>query len=193
MYIKSLGCGLLLLLAGQAQAAWQFVPEDSQATAKVTDITDQGSQVHTHRLSNLEGHISDSGELVIPITLKQLDVVQNLGTLPPWLSDIGKKRLATVATQIDTAWLNSLNVGQSAQHTIALSQEEQRYTQTDHVALTITRTGANRFHVQTTSPVPIDTQAVMQEPNAQTVVSLLGYRQLGNTVPLSLDATLIQQ
>ncbi|MCM5703883.1 hypothetical protein [Larsenimonas salina] len=189
MRIKSMGWGLCLMLAATgAQAAWQIEPGTSHAQAEVT----HDSRTDTVTLDRLGGTITDEGQLTVPLQYNQLDIVRN-ANIPTWLKDKTNQRMATLETTIDPDWLNDLNIGETAHHRIALETKDQRYTTRDHVPITITRNDRTHYQVTTSESVEIKTQPLMEEPNAQLIMSLLGYRSLGDTIPLSLNATLSQQ
>ncbi|WP_106477410.1 hypothetical protein [Phytohalomonas tamaricis] len=182
-----------LLFATGAHAAWQFDPAQSQITAAVTDQTASGNVTHTHRINKLNGTISDDGQMTLPLKLSQLDVISNLGQLPPWLSSFSDSQMAIIEADIEPSWLTNLGVGDTMTRTLPITVRGDRFTRSERVPLRLERLSQNDYTVTTAEPINVDTQQLMQLENAQTIMSMLGYHKLTGTIPINFSARLQQQ
>lgn len=186
--------GILGLLAVAwtlpAQAAWELDPDASQVDATVIEITPDGPVPHQHRMRKFEGSIDSEGNLSIPLRLSQLDAIESIGPLPSWFTRIADKPAATVTAQIPPQQLDSLAVGESLTETLQFSVESQNEKREAPVELRFTRETQDRISVTNAQRIALDGQQVMANQNAQTILQLLGYEQIGDEIPITLEAVL---
>ncbi|WP_242495460.1 hypothetical protein [Salinicola tamaricis] len=191
--------GVLLLGAasafgGVAQAAWQMDPSHSKVTAEVTEITSSGQRIpHQHALQRMEGEISADGTLRLPVRLNQTDLLDRLGQLPPWMSSLTNSTLVTVVTQLPPERINSLRVGQSTVEVLKLRTDANGEQRQERLPVRFTREAEDRVRVRNAEPVSLDGKQLMKNGTVRTILSLLGYQQIGDEVPVTLDALLVDR
>ncbi|RKR06544.1 hypothetical protein C7446_0524 [Kushneria sinocarnis] len=178
-------------LSSAAEAAWQFNPDQSRITAVVTDQRPGGNVPHTYHASQLDGTIDNAGNLTLPLSLSQTDLLKDQGNLSGLLSGFSKSPLATLHAKIDPQWLTDLGVGESMTRNLPIRAKGNHFERTERVPLKLTRTAQDRYHVTTAEPISVDTQQLMQLDNAETVMSLLGYNKLTDTIPVNFEAQLV--
>lgn len=181
------------LIALPAQAAWQLDPARSSLEATVIELTPQGPVPHQHRVRELSGSIDDDGTLRLPLRLSQTDVPDRLGGLPVWLEGLAEMPLATLVTRLPPERLDRLAVGDSLVETLTFRVDAEGVTQQEPLALRFTRESASRVRIATAERVAVDGRELMANPTLRTVILLLGYEQIGDEVPVTLDATLIER
>lgn len=182
-----------LLLSLPAQAAWQLDPAQSRLEATVVEITPNGPVPHQHQLRELRGDISPEGTLRLPLRLNQTDVLDRLGELPPWLSGVKEMTLATLVTQLPPERLDALSVGESMTETLMFRIQSEDVTQQEPLKLRFTRHTHDEIQVTNAERVALDGRELMANQTARSVMLLLGYEQIGDEVPVQLDATLIDR
>ncbi|GEK47326.1 hypothetical protein HPA02_16090 [Bisbaumannia pacifica] len=191
--LPSLLLSLLALSTLPAQAAWQLDGERSRVEATVIAITPEGPSPHTHQIRDLHGDIDAEGRLRLPLRLAQADVLDRLGPLPPWLSGFTDRPLATLTTQLAPQRLDSLAVGDSRVETLTMRVEANgRHHQTP-VPLRFSRLDGATIRVTAAERLVLDGQELMANPTLRGVLLMLGYEQIGDEVPVSLDALLIDR
>ena len=184
---------LAALTALPAQAAWQLDPARSAIEATVIEITPSGPVPHQHRVRELSGSIGDDGTLRLPLRLSQTDIPQRLGGLPVWLKGMAELPLATLVTRLPPERLNKLAVGDSLTETLTFQVDAKGVNQQEPLALRFTRESESRVRIATAERVAVDGRELMANPTLRTVILLLGYEQIGDEVPVTLDATLIER
>ncbi|GGY11211.1 hypothetical protein GCM10007160_42840 [Litchfieldella qijiaojingensis] len=187
------GAMALLALALPAQAAWQLDPAQSRLEATVVEITPSGPVPHQHRLRELRGDIGPDGTLRLPLRLNQTDVLDRLGDLPPWLSGVKELPLATLVTQLPPERLDALAVGESMTETLLFRIQAEDVTQQEPLKLRFTRHARGEIRVTNAERVALDGRELMANQTARSILLLLGYEQIGDEVPVQLDATLIDR
>lgn len=191
--LVAVGLAGLLLAALPAQAAWQLAPEQSGVTATIVEITPNGPVPHTHHVRRLQGDLSADGTLRLPLRLNQTDVMDKLGQLPSWLSGLAETPLAMVVTQFPPSRLDALGVGESLTDTLMLRVQSDKENRQEPLEVRFTRESADSIHVENAERVVLDGQALMNDQNARSILMLLGYEQIGDEVPIQLDATLVDR
>ncbi|NWO09386.1 hypothetical protein HLV40_03060 [Chromohalobacter salexigens] len=177
-----------------AQADWQLDPEKSRVEATITEITSSGESVaHRHALKRMNGHIAEDGTLRLPVRLNQTDVLEQLGDLPPWMESLSDTELTTVVTQLDPSVFDDLPVGESRTETLMLSVKDGDASQQEPLKVRFTRESEGEIRVRNAEAVALDGQVIMQNQTARTVLSLLGYQQIDDEVPVELDAVLLDR
>lgn len=184
---------LVALTAAHAQAAWQLDPARSAIEATLVEITPSGPVPHQHRVRELSGSISEDGTLRLPLRLSQTDIPDRLGGLPVWLQGMADLPLATLVTRLPPERLNSLAVGDSLTETLIFRVDAEGVAQQEPLALRFTRVSQSRIRIATAERVAVDGRELMANPTLRTVILLLGYEQIGDEVPVTLDATLIDR
>ncbi|WP_246837720.1 hypothetical protein [Salinicola sp. MH3R3-1] len=189
----SLAAGLVTF-CGLAQAAWQLDPNQSRVTATVTEITSDGESItHEHSLRRMEGQISADGTLKLPVRLNQTDVLDRLGELPPWMSSLTNTTLVTVVTQLPPERINSLKVGQSTVEILTLRTDSNGEQRQEKLPVRFTRESADVVRVRNAEPVSLDGKELMKNQNVRSILSLMGYQQIGDDVPVELNAVLVDR
>jgi len=191
------GIGLaagLVTFCGTAQAAWQLDPNQSRVTATVTEITSGGESItHKHALRRMEGQISADGTLKLPVRLNQTDLLDRLGDLPPWMSSLTNTTLVTVVTQLPPERINSLKVGQSTVEVLTLSTDSNGEQRQEKLPVRFTRESENVVRVRNAEPVSLDGRELMKNQTVRSILSLIGYQQIGDDIPVELDAVLVDR
>ncbi|MBB3230964.1 hypothetical protein [Halomonas stenophila] len=191
--VASLALALSGLVALPAQAAWQLEPSRSRLEATVIEITPTGPVPHRHQVRELSGSIDADGTLRLPLRLDQTDVLERLGPLPPWLDGMTERPLATLVTRLPPARLDGLAVGESLTETLSFRVDAEGVRRQEPLALRFTRVAADRIRVANAERIAVDGRELMANPTLRTVILLLGYEQIGDEVPVSLEATLIDR
>ncbi|WP_232822300.1 hypothetical protein [Salinicola sp. CR57] len=194
---RVMGIGLaagLALSCGLAQAAWQLDPNQSRVTATVTEITSGGESItHEHALRRMEGQISADGTLKLPIRLNQTDVLDRLGNLPPWMSSLTNTTLVTVVTHLPPERINSLAVGQSTVEILTLRTDSNGEQRQEKLPVRFTREATDMVRVRNAEPVSLDGRELMKNQTVRSILSLMGYQQIGDEVPVELNAVLVDR
>ncbi|MAX31835.1 MAG: hypothetical protein CME72_02050 [Halomonadaceae bacterium] len=184
---------LVALTALPAQAAWQLDPARSAIDATVIEITPSGPVPHQHWVRGLSGNISEDGTLRLPLRLSQTDLPDRLGGLPVWLKGMADLPLATLVTRLPPGRLNGLAVGDSLTETLTFRVDAEGVDQQEPLALRFTRESESRIRIANAERVAVDGRELMANPTLRTVLLLLGYEQIGDEVPMNLDAMLIDR
>lgn len=184
----------LVAFSALSQAAWQMDPNQSRVTATVTEITSGGESIpHEHSLRRMEGQISSDGTLQLPVRLNQTDIVDRLGNLPTWMQSLTNTTLVTVVTQLPPERINSLDVGQSTVAVLNLRTDANGEQREEQLPVRFTREAQDVVRVRNAEPVSIDGRELMKNQTVRSIMSLMGYQQIGNDVPVELDAVLVDR
>ncbi|MCL7939894.1 hypothetical protein M8009_06210 [Halomonas sp. ATCH28] len=190
----ALGTALFaLLLALPATAAWELDPERSRVAATVVQIAPTGPIAHQHEVRRLAGSAEADGTLRLPLRLAQSDVIERMGSLPPWLSGLTEQPLATVTTRFPPQRLEALAVGESLVEVLELSVHSGGVTHHEPLAVRFTHEAPGRVRVTNAERVALDGRELMANPTMRSVLLLLGYEQIGDEVPVLLDAVLVRR
>ncbi|MGJ7460206.1 hypothetical protein ACR80S_03650 [Halomonas sp. MA07-2] len=182
-----------LLATLPAAAAWELDPAQSRVAATVIQMSPEGPIPRQHEVRRLSGAAEADGTLVLPLRLAQSDVVERLGPLPPWLSGLTERPLATVTTRFPPQRLARLAVGESLVEVLTLSVQSGNSTRSEPLAVRFTRESPARVRVTNAERVALDGRELMADPTLRSVMLLLGYEQIGDEVPVTLDAVLIRR
>ncbi|SDL22885.1 hypothetical protein SAMN05661010_01137 [Modicisalibacter muralis] len=185
--------GATLVLALPAQAAWQLDPSQSQVEATIIEITPSGPVPHEHQVRQLQGELSADGTLHLPLSLRQTDVIERLDELPPWLSSLADVTLATVVTQLPPSRLNNLAIGESLTETLMLNVQTNGENRQEPLKVRFTRESEDVIRIRNAERVALDGRELMNNQNVRSVLLLLGYEEIGDEVPVELDATLVDR
>lgn len=185
--------GAALLFVQPALAAWRLDPERSRVEATIVEITPNGPVPHRHAVRRLQGSVSPDGTLHLPLRLRQTDVMDRLGQLPPWLSGLADTPLATVVTQLAPERLDALGVGESMTETLLLGVQADGQNRREPLKVRVTRHAPDRIHIRNAERVALDGRELMGHPTARSVLLLLGYEEIGDEVPVELDAMLVDR
>ncbi|QTF93676.1 hypothetical protein [Halomonas sp. BM-2019] len=189
-----LGSALLtLLLTLPAAAAWELDPAQSRVAATVVQLAPEGPIPRQHEVRRLSGAAEADGTLVLPLRLAQSDVIERLGPLPPWLSGFTERPMATLSTRFPPERLEALAVGDSLVEVLELSVQSGNATRHEPLTVRFTREAPDRVRVINAGRVALDGRELMADPSLRAVLLLLGYEQIGDEVPVSLDALLIRR
>ncbi len=172
--------------------AWELEPERSRVSATVMQITPDGPMPRQHEVRRLVGSADEDGTLRLPLSLNQSDVVERLGPLPPWLSGLTQRPLAKLTTRFPPERLERLVVGDSLVETLTLKVQSGNAVREESLPVRFTKTAEGQVHVTNAERVALDGQTLMADPTLRSVLLLLGYEQIGDEVPVTLDALLVQ-
>ncbi len=187
-----LALGASTLLFALPLAAWELDPERSRVSATVMQITPDGPIPRQHEVRRLSGSADASGALELPLRLNQSDVVERLGPLPPWLASVTERPMATLTTRFPPERLERLAVGDSLVETLTMTVRSGNVVREESLPVRFTKTGSGQVQVTNAERVALDGQALMANPTLRSVLLLLGYEQIGDEVPVTLDALLVQ-
>lgn len=187
-----LALGASALLFALPLAAWELDPERSRVSATVMQMTPDGPIPRQHEVRRLSGSADASGNLALPLRLNQSDVVERLGPLPPWLAAVTERPLATLTTQFPPGRLDRLAIGDSLVETLTMTVRSGNAVREESLPVRFTKTGRGQVQVTNAERVALDGQALMANSTLRSVLLLLGYEQIGDEVPVSLDAMLVK-
>ncbi|MCE8039763.1 hypothetical protein [Halomonas sp. MCCC 1A11062] len=184
--------GATALLFALPLSAWELDPERSRVSATVMQIAPDGPIPRQHEVRRLSGSASTNGTLELPLRLNQSDVVERLGPLPPWLSGLTERPMATLTTQFPPERLERLEVGESLVETLTMTVRSGNNVRQESLPVRFTKTSSAEVQVTNAERVALDGQALMADPTLRSVMLLLGYEQIGDEVPVRLDALLVR-
>jgi hypothetical protein len=184
--------GASALLFALPLAAWELDPERSRVSATVMQIGPDGPIPRQHEVRRLSGSADASGNLELPLRLNQSDVVERLGSLPPWLAGVTERPMATLTTRFPPERLERLAVGDSLVETLTMTVRSGNAVREESLPVRFTKTGSGEVQVTNAERVALDGQALMANPTLRSVLLLLGYERIGDEVPVSLDALLVK-
>ena len=182
-----------LLLALPVQADWQLDPGQSQVRASITQLDGEAPQTHHHQVNNLQGDIAADGTLRLPLRLSQTDLLNRFGELPPWVGLLANTTLVTLVAQMPPERLDGLDIGESMVETLTFRVQTDLINQEEAVPLRFTREGLNEVRVTHAEPMALDGNALMTNSTVRTVLSMLGYQQIDEHVPVTLNALLVNR
>ncbi|MDN7133114.1 MULTISPECIES: hypothetical protein [Halomonas] len=182
-----------LLLALPVHADWQLDPAQSQVQASITQLNGAAPQTHHHQIRDLQGTVSSDGTLRLPLKLSQTDVLERFSELPPWIGLLANTTLVTLVAQMPPEQLDNLDIGESLVETLEFRVESDMVNQQESVPLRFTREGLNEIRVTHAEPMAIDGKVLMENSTVRTVLSMLGYQEIDENVPVTLNALLVNR
>ena len=182
-----------LFAATAAQAEWQLDPEQSRVEATIVEITPNGPVPHSHQVRQLQGSVSDEGTLNLPLSLRQTDIIDRLGELPPWLSGLSDSTLATVVAELPAERLDDLAVGESITETLMLGVQSGGEHHREPLLVELNHESEGIIRVRNAERVALDGRELMSNQTVRSILLILGYEQIGDEVPVELNATLIDR
>ncbi|RUR33686.1 hypothetical protein [Vreelandella nanhaiensis] len=191
--LKALIALIPLLLAVPVQADWQLAPDQSRVEATITQTNGATPQAHHHQVRNLQGDISPDGTLRLPLKLSQTDLLSRFSDLPPWASLLTNTTLVTLTAQMPPERLDALDIGESLVETLTFRVQTDAVNQQESVPLRFTREGVNQVRVTHAEPLALDGNALMANTTVRTILSMLGYQQIDEHVPVTLNALLVNR
>jgi len=191
--LKALMALFSLLLAVPAQADWQLDPDRSNVQATITQLDGEEPQTHHHQVRDLQGDISSDGTLRLPLKLSQTDVLTRFGEMPTWAEMLANTTLVTLVAQMPPERLDELDIGESLVETLTFRVQSDLVNQEESVPLRFTREGLNEVRVTHAEPMAMDGRALMANATVRSVLSLLGYQEIDEHVPITLDALLVNR
>lgn len=183
----------LPLMAQPAQAEWQLDPDQSRVEATIVEITPTGPVPHIHQVRRLQGSVSDEGTLSLPLSLNQTDIIDRLGELPPWLSGLTDSTLATVVAELPSGRLNNLAVGESITETLMLGVQSDGEYRREPLLVELSHVSEGVIRVRNAERVALDGRELMSNRTVRSILLMLGYEEIGDEVPVELNATLIDR
>lgn len=191
--VKALIALIPLLLAVPVHADWQLDPAQSRVQASITQLNGEAPQTHHHQVNNLQGDISSDGTLRLPLRLSQTDLLSRFGDLPPWVGLLANTTLVTLVAQMPPERLDGLDIGESMVETLTFRVQTDMINQEEAVPLRFTREGLNEVRVTHAEPMAMDGRALMANGTVRTVLSMLGYQEIDEHVPVILNALLVNR
>ncbi|MDK9686761.1 hypothetical protein [Halomonas sp. LC1] len=191
--MKALMALFPLLLVLPVQADWQLDPGQSQVQASITQLDGEAPQTHHHQVNNLQSDIAADGTLRLPLRLSQTDLLNRFGELPPWVGLLANTTLVTLVAQMPPERLDGLDIGESMVETLTFRVQTDLINQEEAVPLRFTREGLNEVRVTHAEPMALDGNALMANSTVRTVLSMLGYQQIDEHVPVTLNALLVNR
>ncbi|WP_252106978.1 MULTISPECIES: hypothetical protein [unclassified Halomonas] len=191
--MKALFALVPLMLAAPAFADWQLDSSQSQVQASITQLDGPSPQTHHHQVRNLQGNISPDGTLTLPLKLNQTDLLSRFGDLPVWARLLTDSTLVTLTAQMPPERLDALDIGESMVETLTFRVQNEGINRQEEVPLRFTREGLNQVRVTHAEPMELDGSTLMANNTVRSVMSLLGYQQIADHVPVTLDAVLINR
>ena len=86
-----------------------------------------------------------------------------------------------------------LDIGESMVETLTFRVQTDLINQEEAVPLRFTREGFNEVRVTHAEPMALDGNALMANSTVRTVLSMLGYQQIDEHVPVTLNALLVNR
>ncbi|WP_244182952.1 hypothetical protein [Vreelandella songnenensis] len=191
--MKALFAVIPLMLTLPVQADWQLDPGQSRVQATITQLDGASPQTHHHEVRDLQGDISPDGTLRLPLKLSQTDLLSRFNDLPPWAGLLANTTLVTLTAQMPPERLDALDIGESLVETLTFRVQADAVNQQEAVPLRFTREGVNQVRVTHAEPLAMDGKALMSNSTVRTVLSMLGYQQIDEHVPVTLNALLINR
>ncbi|PRY66622.1 hypothetical protein B0H98_101617 [Vreelandella songnenensis] len=191
--VKALFAVIPLMLTLPVQADWQLDPGQSRVQATITQLDGASPQTHHHEVRDLQGDISPDGTLRLPLKLSQTDLLSRFNDLPPWAGLLANTTLVTLTAQMPPERLDALDIGESLVETLTFRVQADAVNQQEAVPLRFTREGVNQVRVTHAEPLAMDGKALMSNSTVRTVLSMLGYQQIDEHVPVTLNALLINR
>ncbi|MGY4877110.1 hypothetical protein ACLUEY_04385 [Vreelandella aquamarina] len=182
-----------LLLAVPVHADWQLDPGQSQVQASITQLDGGTPQTHHHQVSDLQGDISADGTLRLPLRLSQTDLLSRFDDLPAWVGLLANTPLVTLMAQMPPERLDNLDIGESMVETLSFRVQTELINQEEAVPLRFTREGLNEVRVTHAEPMVLSGRMLMENSTVRTVLSLLGYQEIDEHVPVTLNALLVNR
>ncbi|WP_414501029.1 MULTISPECIES: hypothetical protein [unclassified Zymobacter] len=185
--------GSLALSANAAPTGWTLEPQQSRLDIQLTDHRQAGNTLTRMQAAPISGTINARGDIDVPLSLNQLDVVAQL---PPMLTQKALKQgTKHIQGHIDPAVLSELAPNKSATTTVKLwdpaHHPDSRQITTTPVQLT--RLNDGLIQMTTPSPVTVDISPLLRQDNAPLITNLLGYQQLDNHAQVTFHGTLRTQ
>ncbi|SDO22014.1 hypothetical protein [Vreelandella arcis] len=191
--MKALIASFALLLTTPVLADWQLDPGRSTVQASITQLDGESPQTHHHQVRDLQGDISADGTLRLPLKLSQTDVLTRFGEMPTWAEMLANTTLVTLVAQMPPERLDELDIGESLVETLTFRVQSDLVNQEESVPLRFTREGLNEVRVTHAEPMAMDGRALMANATVRSVLSLLGYQEIDEHVPITLDALLVNR
>lgn len=195
--LRALAASILMIssvtLAQAASTGWSLDAAQSALDIQITDHRPAGNTLTHMRAAPIAGTITANGDIDIPLSLNQLDVIAQLPTM------LTQKALnhgtQHIQGHIDPSALNALRTQQSITTTVSFwdptRHPDSRQRVTTPVQLTRQENGLIR--VATPTPVNVDISPLLQQDNASLVTNLLGYQQIDRHALVVFQGTLRPQ
>ena len=182
---------LMALISTLAQAAphrWALSPEQTTLDIALTDHRAGGDAVSHLRAAPISGTVNAAGDIDIPLSLNQLDIIAQL---PPLLTQRAlKQEEKHIHGHVDPAVLARLAPGQSVTSIVTLWDAEHW-----HIATPLRLIGHNSglIGISTPAPVSVDISPLLQQDNASLIMNLLGYQHIDHHIQTSFQGILTPQ
>lgn len=183
--------GVMSLAGSVAQASgWTLDKAQSTLSTHITDHRSAGDKTSTLRATSIQGSINAQGDIQLPLSLDQLDVIAQL---PPMLTHKAMKQSSILLKgHIDPQLLQNLNMGQ-AQTTLVSFWSDQQPERHVTYPLRLTLLQDQRIQVDTPAPIILDATPLLQKDNASVILSLLGYERVDSKVKAEFYGILVAQ
>lgn len=195
LYLRALATSLLVASStALAQAApatgWALDAAQSTLDIQLTDHRPAGNTITHMRAAPISGTITPKGDIDVPLSLNQLDVMAQLPTV--LTQKVLTHSAQHIQGHIDPSALNTLDTKQSITTNVSLwdptRHPESRQRMTTPVLLT--RQDDGQINIATPTPVDVDITPLLQQDNASLITNLLGYQQIDRHASVTFKGTL---
>lgn len=194
-YLRTLAFAATTLLGSTALPAtaltnWALEPQQSRLDIQLTDHRPAGNTLTHMQATPISGTINARGDIDIPMSLNQLDVIAQL---PPMLTQKALKQgTKHIQGHIDPTVLSGLTAQKPVTTTVQLwdpahHPDSRQITSTP---VQLTRLSDGQIQMVTPSPVAVDISPLLRQDNTPLITNLLGYQQLDNHAQVTFHGTL---
>lgn len=183
----------LAMTAHAAPTGWALESTLSALDIQLTDHRPAGKTLTHMRAAPITGTINSRGDIDVPLSWNQLDVVAQL---PPMLTQKALKHGAQhIQGHIDPTALSTLAPQKNVMTTIELWDPSHRPDSRQRVTtpVQLVRQNDNTVRITTPTPVTVDISPLLRQDNAALITNLLGYQQLDTHAQVTFQGTLRTQ
>lgn len=171
-------------------AGWALDKAQSTLSVNVTDHRATGDKTSTLRATAIQGTIDAQGNIEMPLSLDQLDLIAKL---PPLLTNKATQQSnITLKGHIDPRVLHGLSVGRAQSTPVSFWSDQQPAHRATY-PLRLTLLQDQRIQVDTPTPIILDATPLLQKDNASIILSLLGYEKIDPKVKAEFYGILTSQ
>ena len=185
--------GAVALQVHAQPAGWALEPTQSSLRIQLTDHRPTGNVQTSINAAPISGTIDAQGNIDVPLSLNQLDVVAQLPTM--LTQNALKHGQQHIQGHIDPAALSRLTGQNSVTTSVTLWDPAHRSDHRQHVStpVQLVRQNGGTIRMATPSPVDVDISPLLRQDNASLITNLLGYQQLDSHAQVVFQGTLRPQ
>ena len=188
-----IGIGTVTLQAHAQSTGWALEPSQSSLRIQLTDHRPTGNVQTSMNAAPISGTINAQGDIDVPLSLNQLDVVAQL---PPMLTQKALRHgQQHIQGHIDPTVFNRLTGQNSVTTSITLWDPAHSSDSRQHVTtpVQLVRQNDGVIRMSTPSPVDVDISPLLHQDNASLITNLLGYQQLDSRAQVMFQGSLRPQ